>query len=186
MESKKGMSGAFSLIALIFFGLMALVGMAVVSYSAGWIDTTFSSIDFQLGNVSFNETYNQTMKPVFTSLETTIPQMMSMGLILGMVMVMLIISYITPSKNKLWAIVDIVVLIIVEVFAVAVKESFEESIIHISPEFYQIFITTLDDPSKWVLQMPVIIPAVGLVMMAITYILKSNKQQTGGFYQVEE
>lgn len=186
MGNKKGMSGVFSLIALIFCGLMALLGMAVIAYSAGWIDTTFSSIDFQLGNVSFNETYNQTMKPVITSLETTIPQMMSMGLILGMVLVMMLVSYFTPSKNKLWAIVDIVVLIIVEVFAVAVKEAFEESIINISPEFYQIFITTLAEPSKWVLQMPLIIPAVGLIMMAITYILKSVKPEEGGFYQVEE
>lgn len=185
MENKKGYTTVMIIFATII-ALAVIVGLATVSFGAGLIDETMTEINFDLGNQSFGEEYNQTLKPALNSIEITGPKMMSIGIILGMVLVCLAIAYVTPNRHKLWILLDVGVLIIAEIFAVAIRDMFRDNIMNMSPEFYNIFITTLSSGSKWILQMPIITPVIGVLMILVTYLIKKVKPTGEGFYQIQD
>jgi hypothetical protein len=187
MENKKGFT-TIAVIGVIAIAIIALVLFAAMSFGAGKFNEVFSSINLTLGNQTFNETYHDGMKGAFTSLEVTGPKLMSIGLILGMVLICLSIAYFSYTRSKLWILLDIPILIIAEMFAVGIRDMFRDNILNLTPELYQVFITTLSQGSKWVLNMPTIIPIIGVVMILITYLFNKNKtedQSNGGFYEIQ-
>jgi hypothetical protein len=186
MENKKGVT-TLALIVIIFFSLFLVIGLAIISYSAGLIDSQISKLDITLGNFSFNDTYQESMHPSMEVIETTGPQIVSIGVLLGMVIVMLFVGVKTEKKHNLWIILDIAIIIVAEIVAVYVKITFEDSIMNLSPEFYQIFITTLSAASKWILYMPTIIPTIGALIILATYAFKREEEPSEeGFYQIED
>jgi hypothetical protein len=187
MENKKGVT-TLALIAIIFFALFLVILLAIISFSVGIFDSQISKLDITLGNFSFNETYQETMHPSMNVLEVTGPKMISIGTLLGMVLIMLLIGAKTEKKHNIWIILDIIIIIVAEIIAVYIKGIFQDTIMNLSPELYQIFITTLSESSKWILNMPTIIPTVGVLIILATYVLKREDEETSeeGFYQIEE
>ncbi len=186
MENKKAYT-TMMLIFLIFFALILLTSLAVFSYSLGLVDTQFSQLDFKIGNISFNESYQKLMHPGMVALSVTSPKMVSIGTILGLVLVLLIVGIKSKRKSNLWIILDIFIIIVAEIVAVAVKITFENYIINLTPELYVIFTTTLAASSKWILNLPTLIPTIGVLIMIATYILRREDKgdETGGFAQIE-
>jgi hypothetical protein len=187
MENKKGVT-TLALIAIIFFALFLIILLAIVSYAAGLFDSQISKLDINLGNFSFNETYQEAMHPSMEVIEVSGPRMISMGVLFGMVLLMLIVGAKTEKKHNLWIILDIVIIIVAEIIAVYIKTVFQDTIMNLSPELYQIFITTLSSASKWILNMPTIIPTVGVLIILATYVLKKEEDEGSeeGFYQIED
>lgn len=164
---------------LFFLAAVALVVMSILgftSWTAQIVDDQLRSFDFELGDVSWNETYNQSTGRALHAASTTFPQIISIGLLIGMIVVMMFIGYHSEVKNKLWIMLDIGVLIIVEIFAGMIVSSFR-SIMNITPELLDIYSTTLSAGSKFVLNLPVIIPVVGVLIMIITHIVSRIKRQ---------
>jgi hypothetical protein len=187
MENKKGVT-TLALIAIIFIAFFLIILLAIVSYSVGIFDRQISKLDINLGNFSLNETYQEAMHPSMNVLEVTAPKMISIGVLIGMVLLMLIIGVKVESKSNLWILLDIIILIIAEILAVYIKGLFQNTIMNLSPELYQIFITTLSESSKWILNMPTIIPTVGVLIIIATYALKKEEDEDSGqgdFYQIE-
>ena len=70
---------------LIFFviaGLAVMIVLGLSSWTFGMVDDQLRSIDFELGDVSWNETYNQSLGLGLEAASTTAPQMASIGLLL--------------------------------------------------------------------------------------------------------
>lgn len=181
MENKKGQSLFF----LVVFGIIVVSvvgGLAIISYSGRTMDSLISEIDFTIetpnvGNQSFNETYQEMIHPAIDSLSINLPKMISIGLILGMICIMLLVSAFVPKRNNLWIPVDIGIIIIAELASIEISQMFKDYILNLTPELYAIFITTLETSSKWILQMPTIIPTVGVLCMVITYIFRKERKE---------
>lgn len=188
MENKKGIT-TFALIIVIFICLAILVILAIFSYAVGLADDQISTLDVMIGNDSLNDTYQELMHPGVETLRTTVPKTMSISVFLGMVLVLLIIGVKSERKSNIWIILDIIVIIVAEIVAVAIKNSFEDYILNLTPELYAIFTTTLSEGSKWILNLPTIIPTIGVMIIIATYVLKREnpeESENGGFYQIED
>lgn len=189
MESKRGMT-TFMLIFMIILCISMLVILSIIAYALGLVDDQFSGIDFPIGNQSFNDTYQDLMHPGVEAMSTTAPQIISIGTFLGMILVIMIVGVKTEKKSNIWILLDICIIIVAEIFAVAVKGAFQNQILNLTPEFYQIFTTTLSQGSKFVLNLPTIIPTAGIVAILATYVLKREAKEESieesGFYQIED
>lgn len=185
MENKKGVT-TVTLIAFVFISLLLVIALGVFSFVIGAVDDSFSSIDLNIGNQSFNDTYQELMHGGMETLEITVPRNVATGTLIGMVLIMILIGVKAPKKSNVWLILDVGIIIVAEIFAVVISSSFENSILHLTPEFFNIFSTTLAESSKWILNLPVIVPTVGALIMAATYILKKGlREDVGDFSQQE-
>ncbi len=182
MRTNKRGYTTLSLIIIIILAMVLVMVIGVGVYVFDIVDQSFNQIDFTIGNVSFNETYQTSLGLGINTMQTTFPQIVSLGTLLGMVVVMVIIGFLSPKIGRLWIVFDFLVLIGAEMIAVVVSSSFE-SFINSSPEFLVIYSTTLSAPSTFILTLPVTLPAIGALIMISTYILNRNfaKPEGGGF-----
>ena len=176
MENKRGFT-TLTLIGVIFISLVMMIILGVVIQGFSVADSVFSQIDFNITeNISFNETYQETLGPGLTAVTTTVPQLISTGILLGMILCMMIVAYSTERKNSLWLMLDIAIIIVAEMGAVLVKDSFT-SFINSSPEMLEIFSTTLSVGSKYILNLPIIVPVLGVLVMIVTQIIGKKKEE---------
>lgn len=179
INNKKNKKGYITL-GLILIIVMSLVLMMVIGTSVlvfTIVDEGFQDINFELGNISFNETYDTSLGVGINAMRTTFPKIVSLGVLLGMVMVLMLIGYFSPKIGKLWIILDFLVIIVVEVLAVVISSSFE-TFINSSPEFLVIYSTTLSAGSRFILTLPITVPMIGGLIMLTTYILNKNFDKT--------
>ena len=103
---------------LIFFVVAALVTMGVLgisSWTFGMVDEELRSLNFELGAVTWNETYNASLGRALEAASTTSPQIISIGLLFGMILAMMFVGYHAGTKDKMWILLDIGILIVVEI-----------------------------------------------------------------------
>ena len=181
LGNKRGVT-ALMLIPIIVLSFVLLTVLGVSIYAFSLADSLFQEVDFELGNISYNETYNQSLGQGITAMRTTFPQIVSLGVLLGMVIVMCIIGYVSPKIGRLWILFDFFVIVVAEVFAVLISESFRE-FINSSQEFLTIYSTTLSASATFVLTLPISLPIIGGLIMLVTYSLNRNFNQPvgGGF-----
>lgn len=176
MDSNKKGFTTLMLMVFIFVGFVLLIVLGVVVYGFDMVESTFSLLDFSLGNVSFNETYNATLRPGITAMRTTVPVLISTVVLLGMVLVMMIVGYSMRKIDKLWILLDIALVIVAEILAVSISSSFT-TFINSSPEMLAIFSNTLSAGSRYILNLPIIIPIVGALVMLTTYLSTTKKEE---------
>jgi hypothetical protein len=189
MENKRGVT-TLGLIVIIFLAFFILIILGVMSYGIGVADRSLSSLDLTIGNTTWNETYQEQMHSGMESLRTTGPQIMSIGMFFGMILCLLLVGINTKTKSNLWIMLDIGIIIIAEVVAVIISQTFRNSIMNISPELLTVFSTTLSAGSKFILNLPTIIPTVGVLVIIATYLFKKEEVEeeidqsleNGGFY----
>ncbi len=164
---------------LLFFVVAALLLMLVLglsSWTFGIVDDQFRSIDFELGNISWQETYNATLGRGLSAASTTVPQLASIGLLFGMIMVMMFVGYYSGTRNKLWILLDIGIIIVAMVLASFAASSFLE-LMNITPELLDVYSITLSPGSKFILNLPVIVPIVGVLIMIMTNIVNKIRRK---------
>jgi len=179
--NKKGVTTVM-LIVFVFVGLILLVVLGIGVYGFNLVDDTFSQIDFNISNTSFQETYNQTLQPGIEAMTTTVPVLISTGVLLGFILVMMIAGYSVKRINKLWILLDVFIIIVAEVIAVIISSSFR-TFMNSSPELLSIFSNTLSAGSRYVLNLPIIVPILGGLVMLMTYLTVKEKEdvQPEGF-----
>ncbi len=168
-----------SLIITIILGMVFLMIIGTGVYVFDIVDQSFNQIDFEIGNISFNDTYQTSLGAGVNTMQTTFPQIVSLGTLLGMMIVMILIGYLSPKIGRLWVVFDFLVLIVAEMVAVIVSSSFE-SFINSSPEFLIIYSTTLSAPSTFILTLPISLPVIGALIMISTYVLNRNFSKPEG------
>lgn len=175
IKNKKGAS-TFGIILLILVGFFLLIFMIVLSYSMGIVDDSFSKLTGQIGNTSINGTYIQLMQPGVLSVKTTVPQVISTGVLLGMVLLMVIVGYNKKKVKQIWAILDLVILILCEALAVLIASSFQ-SFLDSNEAFTAIARDILPGGAKFILNMPILVPIIGAVIMLATYMITKEKEE---------
>lgn len=180
METDKRGIATLSLVLIVIAGLVLVGILGVISYTFDIADDSLSQLEGQLGNISFSETYQDTLQKGILAGKTTMPQMISMGALLGMILAMMIVAYNITRVGQLWFLLDIGILILVEIIAVVVRDSFT-AFMNSSPEFLAIFSTTLSPASKFVLNGPIIFPIVWALIVIATYFITRKKEGPSGF-----
>lgn len=173
------------MIFFIFFAFFALLMIGIGLYGVNLFHNTINKIDFKLGNVSFNESYTQTIFPIVEQANSK-ANSMSLLFLLGMVLVMLLIGY-HYSENRLWIIFDIFVIIGAFIISIYLSQGFN-SFIHSSDQILDIYSNQLQSSSRLMLNLPVIVPIVGILIIILTYgITQKPKDETpdvyGGYYE---
>lgn len=169
MRNKRG-----QLTLMIIFLVIAALGAMIVLGLSSWVftimDDQLRSIDFEIGNISWNETYNQSLGRGLEAASTTSPQIISIGLLFGMIIAMMFVGYYSRSRSKLWILLDVGVIIVAEILANLAVTSFL-ALMNITPELLDVYSNTLSGGSKFIINLPVIIPIVGVLIMIMTNIV---------------
>lgn len=176
MENNKKGFTTITLIFMIFAGFALIFILGIQIYAFDLVDDSLSDIDIQLGNISFNETYEQMLQPGIIAMKTTMPRTIGIGTLLGMVIVMVIIGYKSKKIDSLWITLDILIIIIAEIISVVVRDSFT-TFINSSPEFLAIFSNEIPLASKFILNLPIIVPTVGVLIIVATYFITKEPEQ---------
>lgn len=173
MVYKKGFT-SIMLIFFVFFAFFVVVFAGVTFYGMETFRDASNITDFQVGNVSFSETYENTLGQ---GLETVISTLstVSFALLLGMIIVMLIIGFKTRDKNRLWVILDIFIIIVAFVTAVYISITFN-SFINSNEIFLDIYSIDIQKSSAFLLNLPLVIAVVGGLIILATYIPFKRKE----------
>lgn len=175
MKNKRGQL-TFMLLFFVVATLLIMLVLGLSSWTFGIVDNELRSIDFELGNISWNETYNETLGRGLSAASTTSPQLASMGLLFGMIIAMMFVGYYSGTRNKLWIILDIAIIIVAMVLASFSVSSFLE-FMNITPELLDVYSITLSAGSKFILNLPVIVPIVGVLIMIMTNIVNKIRRK---------
>ena len=158
-----------------------MIILGVTTWAASLADETISSIDFDIGNQSFQEVYNETLKPGLETVSTTMPQIIGIGTMLGMIILMMLVGYFSTEIGRMWFMVDIAFLIIAEAIAASVSSGFV-SFINSDPTLLEIYSNTLPEGAAFVINLPIIIPPIGMLIMLATYIkVKKSRRDLSNF-----
>ncbi len=178
-NNKKGLA-TFGLILVIIVALILMIFIVMLSFAMGTADQVLSQLNGTIGNTSIAETYQNTLKGGIVAMETTVPQIISTGVLLGMILGMLIVGFNIKKIHQIWMAVDIVIIIIAEALASLVTTNF---IVYISSNeaFTEIARYTLPQAAKFVLNLPILVPTIGVVVMLVTYFTTKAKEEDTGF-----
>ena len=177
VKNKAGKLNALMLLLLIFLGFMGIIMMGIFVYGANLIDQTFSSIDVKIGEVNFTEAYDDTLgKGITIFLDSA--DNYGLALLLGMVVLMIITSYVFLEKQKVWIVAEFVILIIAFIFAVMVQGAYN-TVINSSTILLDIYSIDLIKSSKFILNLPIIIPIVWAFIVILVYGLFRRDRRIG-------
>ena len=175
---KAGKLKALMLLVLIFLGFMAIVIIGIFVYGANLIDQTFSSIDLTIGDQNFTETYDETLgKGINVFLNSA--DNYGLGLLLGMILLMAIVSYTFSERQKVWIVAEFVILIMAFIFAVSIQGAYN-TVINSSTTLLDIYSIDLIKSSKFILNLPIIIPVVWAFIVIITYGIFRKERRVAG------
>ncbi len=167
VKGKSGKLNAFMMLVLIFLGFIGIVMMGIFVFGANLIDQTFGSIDVMIGVVNFTEAYDDTLGQGINSFLDRADSY-GLGLLFGMIILIIISSFIFKEKHKSWITLEFVILIVAFIFAVTIQRIFN-TYINLSPEFLDIYSIQLINSSKFILNLPIIIPIVWAFIVILSY-----------------
>ena len=159
---------------MVIFALVLMIVLVVASWGFGLVDDNLSTLNFNIGNTSFNETYQNTLQPGLNFMETTVPQIISLGVLMGMIICLMIVGHLTKKVGRLWILFDIGIIIVAEVLAASVSSAFT-SFINSDPQILAVASTNLSAGSKFIMNLPIIVPFAGMLIMLATHLLVKEK-----------
>lgn len=169
---KKGISPNILLVFFVFFFFFAVIFLGIVLFITTQVDSAFSSIDLQVGVVSFNETYNQTLFQAFQTIEQT-SDTLGLMLLFGMAILMVIIGFFSTA-NRMWIIYDIIIMIVSFILAVELSKGFNTYINSID-EINLIHADIIPQTSSLLLNLPFMVVVVGALVGIVTYGITRKK-----------
>ena len=174
---KAGKLNALMLIVLIFLGFMGIIIMGIFVYGANLVNQTFSNIDVTIGDQNFTEVYDETLgKGINVFLNSA--DNYGLTLLLGMVLLMAITSYAFSERQKVWIVAEFVILIIAFILAVSIQGAYN-TVINSSTTLLDIYSIDLIKSSKFILNLPIIIPVVWSFIVIITYGIFKRERRIG-------
>ena len=167
VRGKAGKLNAVMLFVLIFLGFMGIIIMGIFVYGANLVNTSFRSIDVNIGNVNFTESYEDTLG-IGINVFLNSADNYGIGLLFGMVLLMVISSFMFKERQKVWIVIEFVILIVSYIFAVTVQRAYN-TVINSSTELLDIYSINLINSSKFILNLPIIIPIVWAFIIILSY-----------------
>lgn len=174
---KKGGMRAVMLFVLIFLGVFGIIIIGIFVYGANLIDQTFSGIDIEIGDINFTEAYDDTLgKGINVFLNSA--DAYGLGLLLGMVLLMAITAYTFSERQKAWILIEFVILIVAFIFAVTIQGAYT-TVINSSTTLLDIYSVDLIKSSKFILNLPIIIPVVWAFIVILVYGIFKRERRIG-------
>lgn len=168
MASKKGISATLLLFFYIFFAFIVAVAAGVIYFMLTTVNTSITGMpDIRIGNYSFQTVYTATLGAGITAFINTL-QIQSLGLLIGMILVMFIFAYAFKPATKLLFIFDIMVMIVCEIVAIYIAQAFQ-TYVNANTDLLDIYSINIETTSNFVLNLPIIIPVIGSIMIALSY-----------------
>lgn len=178
-QDKKGLT-TLGLFLVVIVALVLMIFIVMLSFAMGTADTVLSQLNGSIGNTSIQETYQNTLQGGIVAMETTVPQIVSTGVLLGMIIGMLIVGFNVKKLHQIWMAVDIMIIVAAEALASLVTTNF---IVYIQSNeaFTAIARDTLPQATKFILNLPILVPTIGVVVMIVTYFTTKEKEEETGF-----
>ncbi len=175
---KSGKLNALMLFVLIFLGFMGVIIMGIFVFGANIIDQTFSNIDILIGETNFTEAYDDTLG-IGINVFLNSSDNYGLGLLLGMIGLMVISSFMFQEKQKVWIVLEFVILIVAFIFAVTIQNAYE-TVINSSTELLDIYSVDLINSSRFILNLHIIVPIVWSFIVIISYGIFRKKESIFG------
>jgi len=174
---KAGKLKALMLIVFIFLGFFGILIMGIFVYGANLVNQTFSSIDLTIGDQNFTEVYDETLGKGINAFLNSADNY-GLFLLLGMILLMVITSYTFSERQKTWIVAEFVILIIAFIFAVMIQGAYN-TVINSSTTLLDIYSIDMIKSSKFILNLPIIIPIVWAFIVIITYGIFRRERRIG-------
>ena len=175
--SKAGKLNSLMIFVLIFLGFMGIIIMGIFVYGGNLVNQTFKSIDVTIGDQNFTEVYDATLGKGINAFLNSADEY-GLGLLLGMIILMVIISYSFAEKQKTWIVLEFVILIVAFIFAVMIQNAYS-TVINSSTTFLNIYSIDLIKSSKFILNLPIIIPIVWCFIVTLVYGISKRPKRIG-------
>ena len=178
VKGKSGKMVAFMIFVLIFLGFVAILMLGIFVYGANLVDQTMRSIDIQIGEVNFTDSYNDTLAIGINSILDSADNF-GLQLLFGMVILMVISAFIFQERQKVWIVAEFIILIIAFILAVSVQRAYD-LVINSSTELLDIFTIDLVNSSKFILNLHIIVPIVWAFIVILSYSIFKKRESTFG------
>jgi len=165
MKNKSGMvTMQLFLFIFIFLFVAIFLGLAVWGFN---LVNDVLDVDVDIGQVNLRTVNNQTFGRIAESF-TDSADTIGIVLLLGMCVLMILNGYFVGSRfPKLFLIVDIFILVFIFITAIYLAQTYEIIInVDVVSDIYQ---TDIDDVSKFMLNLPLIVSTVGVLIMIVSY-----------------
>lgn len=169
---KKGVSPNILLIFFIFFFFFATIFLGIWIFGITQVESAFSSIDLTLGDVNFNETYNDGLFPAFESIKNSADNL-GLLLLFGMILMMVIIAFFVKGSRML-IVYDIALIVVSFALSVQMSIAFNDYRTAVS-EINAVHVDILPKTSAFLLNLPYLIVIIGVLVGIITYGLTRKK-----------
>lgn len=143
---------------LIFFGIALLI-----------FNLTNDALDqdVEVGQVNLRDVNDDTFGALNSALLNQ-ADLLALMVVLGMVVSMMLTAFFFGDSNKMWIPVDILILVFVFILSVYLSSVYE-ILINASPELLNIYVDTLPQASRFMLNLPLIVSTLGALLMIVTY-----------------
>ena len=178
VKGKSGKLTALMIIVLIFIAFLGILIMGIFVYGANLVDQTFLSIDVQIGNVSFQQAYNDTLG-IGINVILDSADNYGVGLLLGMVLLLAISAFVFKEKQKIWIVAEFGILIISFILAVTIQRAYV-TFINSSTALLDIYSVDLINSSKFILNLHIIVPIVWAFIVILSYGIFRKKESAFG------
>lgn len=174
---KKGMS-LIPLLGYTFLAFFIVLFLGIFLYGLSLFDNAASGFNVIIGTQNFTEVYQQTTQQGVNAI-FAIADVASLILLLGMIIVMVIVGYFWgDSTKKLWAILDLLIIIIAFIISVQLQGYFVDFINSDAFSGSTVFTSTLGKSSGLIVRLPYLIPVIGIIIMIVTYGLARKKPES--------
>ena len=146
------------------FSIMLVIGIFVYAFN---LITVSISIDQLVGAVNLSSASADTIGQINTAILDKI-NLVGIMLLFGMTMALMVNAYFTRHRYpRILIIGDVLILLISYIIAIYISNAYE-TLINLEP-FSTFFLVNLEDPSRFLLQLPFITVIIGILIMIITY-----------------
>lgn len=173
VKDKRGLA-SLQIVFFVFIVAFFVLYLGAQTFAVSKVRTIISPIDFNIGNVSFNESYGTFIEP---SLKAIINTADNSGLLLifGMIFVMLLLGFYFRA-NRLWVVFDFFVVVFSFIASVYMSRTFN-TFINSNTELLSVYSTELQHSSFIILNLPYIVVIVGALIMIVTYGITSKLRE---------
>lgn len=164
-KNKKGLA-TLGLISFTVMSFMVLVVLGIIFFIYSTISTSLA-IDVSLGQVNLANITAQTLTPINTAMLAN-ADLISYMMIFGMILGMFANAYFLRDRyHRLFIILDIIIMVMVYIIAVYIAYIYK--LLITATTSFDIYITAMPKASSLMLNLPIIVPIVGVIMMILSY-----------------
>lgn len=159
-------------IPILFVGFFFIIFIGVALYTANQVDDLMNDIDFTVAentiqNRTYGQVYNETLGEGIHSFQNNADNW-GIFLLIGTIILVVICGFVFNENQKLWLILEVLILIVVFIFATIFSYIYND-FINSDTAIFEVYSEGMTMSSTFILNLPWIIPIVWLITMILVY-----------------